>query len=65
MRYFQKQPADVFFKKGVFKNSTEIHLCWTLFLIKLQAFRPETTLKRDSSTSVFQRTLRNFKERLF
>ena len=54
MRYFQKQPADVFFKKGVFKNSTEIHLCWTLFLIKLHAFRPETTLKRDSSTSVFQ-----------
>ena len=28
------------------------HLCWGLFLIKLQAFRPATFLKRDSNTGV-------------
>ena len=27
------------------------HLCWGLFLIKLQAFRPATFLKRDSGVS--------------
>ena len=34
----------MFFKIGVLKiftNFTE-HLCWSLFLIKLQAFRPDT-----------------------
>ena len=30
-----------------------ILLCWGLFLIKLQAFRPVTLLKRDSNTGVF------------
>ena len=29
------------------------HLCWSLFLIKLQAFRPTTLLKKGSNTSVF------------
>ena len=36
----QKQPPEVFCKKGVLKNSTNFtgkHLCWGLFLIKLQA----------------------------
>ena len=36
-------------KEGVLKDSanfTEKHLCWSLFLIKLQAFRPVTLLKR-------------------
>ena len=28
------------------------HLCWGLFLIKLQAFRPAIFLKRDSNTGV-------------
>ena len=28
-------------------------MCWTLFLIKLQAFRPETLLKSGSNTGVF------------
>ena len=31
---------------------TRKHLCWGLFLIKLQAFRPATFLKRDSNTGV-------------
>ena len=30
-----------------------IHLCWSLFLIKLQAFSPATLLKGDSNTRVF------------
>ena len=43
----------MFYKKAVLKNfsiPTRIHLCWSLFLIKLQA---ATFLKRDSNTLVF------------
>ena len=29
------------------------HLCWGLFLIKLNAFKPATFLKRDFHTGVF------------
>ena len=42
-------------KVGVLKNFTkftEKHLCWSLFLIKLQALSPLTVLKRDSNTCV-------------
>ena len=38
----------MFFKIDVLKNFaifTEKHLCWSLFLIKLQAFRQETAAK--------------------
>ena len=48
-----------------FANSTGKHLCWSLFLKKLQAFRPTTLLKRDSYTGVFLWNLRNFEEDLF
>ena len=37
--------SQMFFKIGLLYNApifTEKHLCWTLFLIKLQAFRPPT-----------------------
>ena len=40
MRYLQKQPPEVFCKKNALKdftNFTEKDLCWSLFLIKLQA----------------------------
>ena len=43
-------------KKGVLKNFavfTGKHLCWSLFLKKLQAWRPATLLKRGSNTGVF------------
>ena len=43
-------------KKDVLKNFANFtgeHLCCILFLIKLQAFRLATLLKRDSNTSVF------------
>ena len=43
-----------------FANFTGKHLCWSLFLIKLQDFRAETLLKRDSNTGVFLWNLRNF-----
>ena len=35
----QKQPPEVFYKKDVFKNFgifTGKHVCWSLFLMKLQ-----------------------------
>ena len=43
-------------KKGVFKNLQKFtgkHLCCSLFLIKLQVFRPATLLNSDSDTDVF------------
>ena len=36
-----------------FLNFTRKHLCWILFLIKLQAFKAANLLKRDSNTGVF------------
>ena len=42
--------SQMFLKIGVLKNFvifTGKHLCWILFLIKLQAFRLVTLLKRD------------------
>ena len=58
----------VLLKKGVFKdlvNFTGKHLCWSLFLIKLQAWTPATLLKRDSNTGVFLWSLLHFQEQLF
>ena len=40
IRFFKKQPLDVFCKN--FWKFTGKHLCWTLFLTKLQACRKET-----------------------
>ena len=53
----QKQPPEGFRKKGTLKNFTIFtgkHLFWDIFLLKLQACRPATLLKRDSNT-VFSR----------
>ena len=61
----QKQPLEVFYKKALLTNFatfTGKHLHWSLFLIKLPAFRPVTLLERDSNTIVF--LFRNFKENL-
>ena len=55
-------------KKHVLKNLenfTGKHVCWSLFSIKLRAFRPATSLKRDSNTGVFLRILRNVLKNLF
>ena len=55
-------------KMGILKNVaifTEKHLCWDLFLIKLQDCRAATLLKRDANTIDFLRILQNFNEHLF
>ena len=44
------------YKKAVYRNFaifTGKLLCWSLFLIKLKAFRLATLLKRNSNTGVF------------
>ena len=41
------------------------HLCWGLFLIKLQNFRPATFLKRDSNTGVSCGYCKIFKNSFF
>ena len=51
---YQMQP--VLFKTGVLKNFaifTEKRLCWSLSLIKLQAFRLGTLLKGDTKQVFF------------
>ena len=60
---WQKQLLQVFYKKAAledFEILTGKYLCWSLFLIKLQAFRLATLLKRDSDTGVFLWILQNF-----
>ena len=50
-------------KTGVFKNLQKFtgkHLCCSLFLIKLQVFRPATLLNSDSNTDIFLWNLPNF-----
>ena len=46
----------MYFRIGALKDFaifTEKHLCWSLFLINIQAWRPATLLKRDSNIGVF------------
>ena len=48
-----------------FVKFTGKHLCWGIFLIKLQAFRSAALLKSDSDTNVSLWNMRNFQEHLF
>ena len=60
--------SQMFFKIGVLKNFANFigkHQCWNIFLIKLQAWRPSTLLKRDSNAGVFLLNLRYFTEHFF
>ena len=41
------------------------HLCWSLLLTKLQAFRTATLLKRESNRGIFLSNLQNVFEHLF
>ena len=68
----QKQPPVVFCKKGVlriFASFTGKHLCWSLLLIKLHAFRATTLF--ETPTQVFSSEICNnfrntyFEERLW
>ena len=57
----------MFFKIGVLRNFavfTGKHLCWSLFLIKVQA-KPATLFKRDFNTSAFLWMWQNFYKHLF
>ena len=53
----QKQPPEVFYKKGVFKKLRKIHkkahVLESLFN-KVEGLRPKSLSKRDPSTGVFQ-----------
>ena len=54
--------SQIFIKISVLKNFaifTGKHLCWSLFLRKLQVLKPASLLKRDSNTGVFLWILRN------
>ena len=53
---FRGSHLQMFFKIGVLRNFaifTGKHLCWSLFLIKLQTLRPATLVKRESNTGAF------------
>ena len=55
-------------KKCALKNFAKFtgnHLCWSLFIIKLQAWGPATFFKRDSDTGVLRWNLQRFWEHLF
>ena len=48
---FKSSRSQMIFKIAVLKNFTKLtgqKLCWSLFLIKLQALRPATLSKRNS-----------------
>ena len=50
----QKQLTECSITKALLKNFTIFngkHLSWTLFLIKLQAWRPAALLKKDSKNN--------------
>ena len=58
---------QIFYKIDVLKNVTQLtgkYLSWSHILIKLQVSRPETSLKRDSSTVIFLWILHNFSKNL-
>ena len=65
---YRSSPQRCSFKKVVFKNFaifTGKRLCWSLLLINLQAWRPETLFKNDSNTGVNLWILRNFWDTYF
>ena len=51
---YKSSHSQMFFKISVLTNLAnfpEKNLCWSLFLINLQAWRPTILLKRDSNTA--------------
>ena len=66
---WRSRRSQMFFKIRVLKNFANFtgkHLCWSLFLIKLQdlSYRP-TLLKKDFNTGVFLWKLQKFLSRVF
>ena len=67
-KWTRSSRSQIFFKIGIvkiFENFVVKHLCWSIFLIKLEAWRSAVLLKRDSNTGVFLWNMRNFEEHLF
>ena len=67
-RIYRSSCWQMFFKIVVLKNSANFtgkHLCWSHFLIKLQAWGSATLLKRDSNTDVFLWNKQNFTNTYF
>ena len=61
--YLEAATGGFFIKKAALKNFaifTGKQLCWSLFLMKLQAFRPASLLKKGSNTGPFVCILRIF-----
>ena len=59
--------SQMFFKIGILKNLTNFikkYQCWSIFLTRLQAWRPVTLLKRDS-TKVFFCKICNISKNIF
>ena len=59
----KSSPSRGFFKIGVLKNFADLtrkNLCWSLFLIELEACRIATLLKREFNTGVFLWNLKKF-----
>ena len=59
VQYVQKQPPEVFFKKVVLKNFanlTEKHLCWSLFLIKMEAWETPAQMFSCEISKIFKNT---------
>ena len=49
IKYHQKEPPEMFCKKGVFKNFVKFtgkHLCQSLFFNEIASLRPATLLKQ-------------------
>ena len=56
----EKQPLEVFCKKGVVIDFAGKHRRWSFFLTKLPSFRSATLWKRDSSRGAFLAKLEKF-----
>ena len=47
------------------RQYSQENTCWTLFLVKLQAFRPANLLKSGSNTGLFSVNVANFSRTAF
>ena len=68
LKHSKRSLSQMFFKIGSLKNFpifTGKHLRWGLFLIKMQAFRPATFLRRDVNTGVSCGYCEIFKNSIF
>ena len=68
VQYVQKQPPEVFFKKGVLKNFANFtgkHLCWSLFFNKVADLRVCNFIKKRLQQRYVPVKLAKFYEHLF